>query len=422
MGDAQSSSLLAENHPSWSKFYVKLFPFEIVFFLFQFSEQFYRLLYQQYYFQHLANVSLSEQPNYTAPSHSICLNQDYIVNHTDDEKFVQLQTTVNHLNMYSELILLGTSALSALLLGPLSDIIGRKPIIITIIIGVALTAVTQFIVIYFNLNVYYYLLCAVFYGGFGGYGAMITVMIATVNDVTPKRWLTIRIGIIESCVGLGKVLTALACNNWIQNNGCNFQPPAWLMIVVSALALISSLIIPETLSKDLRIQYKTGHNKGFKKLSTGVKIFTQPHFIGWRNYWQLWTASCVICCASFGLGAVLQILNYFLHNKPLEWSYNLIGLYGVVFSGAMALSLIVVLPILVLCKLSNSFICLIGAVFAIVTNVLIATVKTNWEMFLGELVVLQLHCIYFQCLPFYFSWWITGDVHTSLSYNEIKYH
>ena len=422
MGDAQSSSLLAENYPSWRKFYVKFFPFEIIFFLFQFSEQLYRLLYQQYYFQHLANVSLSEQPNYTAPSHSICLNQDYIVNHTDEEKFLQLQTAVSHLNMYSELILLGMSALSSLLLGPLSDIIGRKPIIITIIIGVGLTAVTQFIVIYFNLNVYYYLLCAVFYGGFGGQGTMITVMMATVKDVTSKQWLTIRIGVIESCMAIAKVVTALASNNWIQNTGCNFQPPAWLMIVVSALALICSLIIPETLSKDLRMQYKTKHDKGFKKLSTGVKIYTQPHFIGWRNYWQLWTASCIICCASFGLGAVLQILNYFLHNKPLEWSYSLIGLYGVVFSGAMALSLILVLPILVLCKLSNSFICLIGAMFAIVTNVLIATVKTNWEMFLGELVVLQLHRIYFQCLYFHFSRWITGNVHTSLSYNEVKYH
>ena len=223
-----------------------------------------------------------------------------------------------------------------------------------------------------------------FYGGFGGQGTMITVMMATVKDVTSKQWLTIRIGVIESCIAIAKVVTALASNNWIQNTGCNFQPPAWLMIVVSALALICSLIIPETLSKDLRMQYKTGHNKGFKKLSTGVKIFTQPHFIGWRNYWQL---CCVICCASFGQGASVTIMNYFLHNKPLEWSYNLIGLYGVVYSGTMALSLNLVLPVLLLCKLSNSFICLIGAVFAIVTNVLIATVKTNWEMFVGELLL-----------------------------------
>ena len=372
---------------SFSKFYIKFFPFEIIFLLFQFSEHFYRLLYQQYYFQHLANLSLSEQPNYTEPSSSICLDQDYIINHTDNENFVKLQTTVNHLNMYSELVFMGLSALTALFLGPLSDVIGRKPIIITTMIGVALTAVTQFIVIYFKLNVYYYLLCAVFYGSFGGQGTMITVMMATVKDVTSKQWLTFRIGVIESCIAIAKVVTALASNNWIQNTGCNFQPPAWLMIVVSALALICSLIIPETLSKDLRMQYKTGHNKGFKKLSTGVKIFTQPHFIGWRNYWQLWTASCVICCASFGQGASVTIMNYFLHNKPLEWSYNLIGLYGVVYSGTMALSLNLVLPVLLLCKLSNSFICLIGAVFAIVTNILIATVKTNWEMFVGELVL-----------------------------------
>ena len=147
---------------SFSKFYIKFFPFEIIFLLFQFSEHFYRLLYQQYYFQHLANLSLSEQPNYTEPSPSICLDQDYIINHTDNENFVKLQTTVNHLNMYSELVFMGLSALTALFLGPLSDVIGRKPIIITTMIGVALTAVTQFIVIYFNLNVYYYLLCAVF--------------------------------------------------------------------------------------------------------------------------------------------------------------------------------------------------------------------------------------------------------------------
>ena len=404
---------------SLSSLYVKLFPYELLFLLFQFSERFYRLLYQQYYFQQLAKQTLAEITNYTAPTDQFCLDQDYVVNYTGDERFLEFQDTVNRLNMYTEVIFLGLSALVALVLGPLSDIIGRKPIMLISVLGLVLNGVMQFIIVHYNLNVYYYLLCAAFFGGFGGFSTTMTVMLGTIFDVTPKNWLTVRNGIIELCVALAKTTTAAASNNWIQKTGCNFEPPAWLMIAVTTLAMLLGLIMPETLSKELKLKYKAQSSKGFKKLINGVKIYTLPKQIGFDKYWQMITATSVIVLASFGLGASNQIMNYFLHNEPLEWSYDIIGIFGVLYSGSMGLTLILVLPILVWFRLSNSLICLLGALCAVSTNIVMATVKTTWEMFLGKIMepINDINIIYFN----FISWRITRYFNIMLSNNEISY-
>lgn len=367
--------------------YTKLFPFEIPFFLYQFTEHFYRLLYQQYYFQQLANQTIG-QANHTV-SISGCLTQDDVVNYTGNKTFLLMQEHVNRLNMYSEILFLGLSGLTALLLGPLSDIIGRKPILIFTVVGLILTAVLQLLIIHFRLDVYYYLICAVFFGGTGGFGTVMTLMIATIHDVTPKWVFTVRLGLLESGIAIARMATSLGTNNWIQMTGCNFNPPAWLMIVVVALAITAVILMPETLCKETRQQNKTQGFRGVTKIINGLKIYAFPWYIGKRNYWQLITATTVLSLASIGIGAYNNIMNYFLHNKPLEWSYDRIGIFGAVYSAAMGGTLIILLPVLITLKLSKYLICLIGSLFAVVTNILIANVQTDWEMFTSELAILS---------------------------------
>ena len=377
---------MEESRPS---LYVKCFPYEIPFLLYQFSEHFYRLLYQQYYFQQLGFQTLVELSNYSYPSGSICLAEDYIVTYIGQEEFVKLQQNVNHFNMYSEIVFLGLSVLIAFILGPLSDIIGRKPIMIIVCVGIVLTAAMQFVVIQFKLPVQYYLLCSVFFGGFGGYGTMMAVVLAIMCDVTPSKAYAIRIGIVEACIAFAKATSSLACNNWSQISNCSFfQPASWLMIVISALTLLCVVIMPETLCKERRENYRQQQSKGFEKIINGVKLYTQPHFLGWNNYWQLYAATLVLCLASLGVGGSNQIINYFLHNKPLEWSYDKVGIYGVLYAGSMGITLVIILPILVLLGLTSHCICLIGALFAIVTNILLANIASSWEMFTGNIQLL----------------------------------
>lgn len=364
--------------------YVKYFPFEIPFLLYQFSEHFYRLLYQQYFFQQLSKEALEGDLGASNTTRQ-CFTQSYVANYTGDEEFVRLQERVNRLNMYSELTFLGFSLLVGLVLGPLSDIVGRKPIMLTAVVGLCLTAILQFAIIHFSLNVYYYLLCSLFFGASGGFATVMTVIVATVHDVTPNssKAFTIRIGIVESCIAIAKATTSIATNDWIQKTNCNFEPPAWLMITITALAMITVILMPESLSKKVRLHNQELSNRGFSKIVTGIKLYVMPSYIGSKNYLILWTATVIICLASLGLGASNSIMNYFLHNEPLQWTYDRIGTYGAIYSAAMGVSLILLLPILVFLRLSIYYISLIGASAAVVTNILIANInsKSTSEMF-----------------------------------------
>lgn len=369
--------------------YVKYFPFEIPFLLYQFSEHFYRLLYQQYFFQQLSKEALEGDLGASNTTRQ-CFTQSYVANYTGDEEFVRLQERVNRLNMYSELTFLGFSLLVGLVLGPLSDIVGRKPIMLTAVVGLCLTAILQFAIIHFSLNVYYYLLCSLFFGASGGFATVMTVIVATVHDVTPNssKAFTIRIGIVESCIAIAKATTSIATNDWIQKTNCNFEPPAWLMITITALAMITVILMPESLSKKVRLHNQELSNRGFSKIVTGIKLYVMPSYIGSKNYLILWTATVIICLASLGLGASNSIMNYFLHNEPLQWTYDRIGTYGAIYSAAMGVSLILLLPILVFLRLSIYYISLIGASAAVVTNILIANInsKSTSEMFVRKLI------------------------------------
>jgi PCFT/HCP family folate transporter-like MFS transporter 1/3 len=370
----------ATKSKTYSALYVKLFPFELIYLLFQFSEHFYRYLYQQYFFQRLNRAAL-ENFNYTDYNESVCLTQDIVVNYTGRDEFGDIQAAVNHLSMYDELIFLLLSAVMGIIMGPLSDIIGRKPIMISVQIGLVLSALLQFFVFRFDLPVYYYLLCSVLIGAFGGFVSMMTIILAVIYDVTPAWLFTVRIGVVESCIAIARGVTSFGSNDWIQATGCDFQPASWLMLAITGLSFAVIVFMPETISKEQRNDNMKQRNKGFNKILNGLKIYTRPSFIGWTNYWQLYTAIGVLCLASFGIGANNLIMNYYLHNKPLEWSYDDIGSYGLVSYGCMGVSLVVILPVLKLFRIPNPVICLIGSLSAVISNGLLANITTRWAIF-----------------------------------------
>ena len=368
----------------WAKWRSRLFVIELYVgfsqLLFLYSTQ----VVQQYVFQTLARETLSNTPNYTAPNESLCLDQDYIVSSTDSNySIVEIQQKANNLTMYIELISFPLSAVVSLIYGSLSDIIGRKPILILCYVGLSLSCAIQVAVIEFDLNMYIFLLIAAAIAGLSGGGATaIGVSYASISDVTVKKWRTLRLGTTGSAIGFGKAASYLIAYFWINNNGCDFRGPAYLMLGMAFIGFIYILIIPESLPPKERRE-----SGGFKKLAAGVKVFFLPSINGFSNWWRMWVCVIVICTEFLCVTGVIQVMNYFLHNKPLEWSYDLIGIYGCVTAIAFIIGLVVVLPLLLALPIpvqySNPLIIMFGAVIAIVTNIMIATVKSTWEMFLG---------------------------------------
>ena len=357
-----------------------LFPVELLFLLYMFSLLFQMTYYQQYYFQRLAQDELASVQNLTG----VCLDQELIVNHTSNKLFLHLQERVNDLNMYTNIIAVTCASLSSIFLGPLSDLVGRKPIFFYVMIGSACSFVLQSLVVYFEWNIHYFFLVLFIFGTSGGMALTCGLSFAYVTDTTPKKWLRIRMGILEATIAIGKGTSSLGSNNWIHNNGCDFFPPSLLIIGTACIAILYLLFMPESLTWKER-DFST-NTKGFSKFINGLKIFFYPKYTGFSNWWRVWAATGVICIGIFSAIGGVEIQNYFLYNRPLQWSYDHIGYYSAAWSGLMGLVLLIVLPVFVAIGLSNAFIGLIGSVCAITANVIIANVKTNWEMYIGKFI------------------------------------
>ena len=377
-----------ESSYGWENVRFKLFPVEVIFIVYIFVVMFYTQIYKQYFFQRLAEDAIAANDSYLfndtyTQNHSVCLKQKDIVPFTGNATFELIQANSNDLNMYCDIISLGTSGIVALIYGPLSDIIGRKPIMLSVFCGLLFAAIVQAVTVAYRLNLYYFLLSVGFYGLGGAYATMTGVSFAAASDVTPTKWLTLRMGIVESCVALGTIFSNIAGYYWFQKNGCNFLPPAILMIAVVVFGLLYILVFPEPLRKCNTATDEVRIN-GFRKLVNGGKLFLFPKYIGFSNWWRIWIITSMICLQSLCEIGSGEIINYFLHNKPLEWSYYFIGTYGIVTEAVHALLLLVVLPVLLAIRIPNAVLILIAVLFAIGCNILIASIQTTWEMFIGK--------------------------------------
>lgn len=362
--------------------YTKYFPFEVVFLLFQLSERLYVFLYQQYYFQRVTRDHLATLGNYTGPNSSICLNQSYVVQFTGNATFLRLQERVNSLNLYTEVTFYGLSAISTLLLGSLSDALGRKPILCLGMTGAMLMGVVNLVVVYFDVDIEYYLLTAVFYGGMGGFSAMLATTIAAVLDTTASgHWVVIRLSVVEACVGVSRALTSVTGNNWTQAIGCNFLPPAWLLLGIGMGGLGFCLLTAESHPRSRRRGSKTS---GVRQIINGIKMYSLPRCLGLQKWTLLWIASLIICSMAVAVAAEVSILNFFLHNKPLQWSYDTIGIFGAVQSTCIGASLVLLLPLLVMLGCSDTAVCFMGGVVGVVSSLLMGLLTVDWAVYLGE--------------------------------------
>jgi PCFT/HCP family folate transporter-like MFS transporter 1/3 len=360
-----------------------LFPIEILFLLFLFLVMCFQQISQQYFFQRYARDALANISDFDNVS-NVCLKQDDIVNITgSNESFLDIQIKTNNLNMYCEVITLGLSGIMSLFLGTISDRVGRKPILLLDVTGILICIIIQVVIIELELDLRYFLISNVFYGCCGGLGAILGVSFAAVADATKsKRLLAIRMGILESMIGVAKLAAYPTINYWINNNDCEFRYPAYFMIGIGVILAIYALCWPESINKNEQTSSQSVF-KGCQKFFNGAKIYLIPSYTGIFTWCKIWIVTAILSLACLSAIGIVEITNYFLHNKPLQWSYDLIGIYGIVNSIAGLIGLSLLLPVLVLIGFPNPLIAIIGAVFGIVANVLTATVKSTWEMFIA---------------------------------------
>ena len=364
--------------------YVRYVSAEIVIFCFVFVFYYYQFYTQQYLFQWYAiealkNVTFSLNHSYNF----VCYNQTLITELSGSNSTInEVEADAAHMNLIITMAKTVPSLAVNLVISPLSDRYGRKPVMMFVLVSEILAVVLGVIATYLNLNIYWFTVSGFLLGFGGGVSTLLSVSFAYVSDIAPKRWRTLHLGFIQAMNSAAIASSSGIFNIWLQHTDCDFRLPSWLMVAVAFAGFLYSVVLPESLPKQKRIQLNQS-KKGIAVLFQGVKIFFWPR-LGY-SLWKLWFVSLPLCIVVFSESGETSIATLFQLHKPLEWSRNLIGIYGIVRAASHVLGLFVILPLLsVFLKFSDPLIVIIGILAAVGGNIFVGFVKYTWEMFLGK--------------------------------------
>ena len=355
---------------------------EPIMFLFMFSTYIYLALIELYFYQYLGHKALADVNNSTdLPTHSFCVNSSLLDNLLGNGTNDKVEGQASLIILISSASGQVTSVVVALIAGPLSDKYGRKLALLFALFGNMIACLINVFLVYFELSVYYFIGSGLLMGVTGGFTIIMTVCVAYLADVSSKRWLTLRIAILQAMLYLSQALSDILTGQWLKRSGCNFTPLLWIALSFSVLGILYLVFVKEPFTKEQRILklQANGTLSLSSMLCRGFKIFVSPKYSKWRLWFTLAILSINVIN---GIGS-FELLTLFQVHKPLEWDPGDIGWYGLCNTAIQAFSLFCILPILVYLKVPDSLIVLVGLVITSGVNFFIGFLQTTWEMYLG---------------------------------------
>ena len=361
----------------------KIITVEPVLFLYVFASYLYLIIFELYTFNWYGRKELEEVHPRNGP-YNFCLSTGYLDdngrhNRTGDVAEAKTAFTNLIVGVCGQL----PSIFAALIIGPLSDKFGRKPAMLFVLIGASLQSIVAIVIVNYKINLYYFALGSSLKSITGGLAGLLTLTYSYVADISSRKWLTIRLGILEAMAFLGGMLSFGIGAAWIQLSGCNFKPVTWLQLAsIATLVPLLAIFVPESADKRERERrVSTLSTIGPKSLLRGLYIFIDRRYSRWKLWFALLTMTIVI----INSGGASVIMALFLLHEPLEWEPYLIGLYFSATELVHGMALLILLPIMVaLVKMPDVMIALMGVSLACVMSICMGFVRETWQMFVGE--------------------------------------
>lgn len=105
------------------------------------------------------------------------------------------------------------------LMGSWSDLAGRRPILILSNLGLALQSLIYLLVMYLRLPVVCFLVGRLLCGLSGDFNVSLAVSFSYIADINDCRSRTLRVAILESCIGISGMLAGIIGGKWMQAQG-----------------------------------------------------------------------------------------------------------------------------------------------------------------------------------------------------------
>lgn len=377
----------------------KIITVEPVIFLFMFSLYLYEVMFQLYVFNTYGrqkidgyrNLSTEFDTNITADESRLptCLNTSFLENyepnvthHLGDK--VEADTAVLGL-------IVGTTArlpsiVATLILGPISDRFGRKPAIIVVLTGIILHSTLVLIIVELHLDLRFFILSAGLRGLAGGMAGILTASYSYIADISSKKWLTIRLGVLESMNFIAGSLSLIIGGVLIHLSGCQFELPAILSLACVVAALPYALIaLPESLDRDEKSRRRSEtstqtRSLGPKALLRGLQIF----FCKGYSRWKLWLCLFIMFITVANISGTTSVIILYLLHYPLQWDPIQIGAFLGSSEFVHGLGLILILPILVHSGTRDSVIALVAVFLTCMMDVCLGLAEKTWQVFASE--------------------------------------
>ncbi|XP_069801830.1 proton-coupled folate transporter [Dendropsophus ebraccatus] len=285
----------------------------------------------------------------------------------------EVESLTSHWSLYLNLSGLLVGLFSVMMLGPWSDHVGRRPVLMIPFIGLTLQVVVYLVVMYQKLHVGYLLLGRIVSGITGDFNLILAGCFAYIADITDRPSRTFRVAILEACLGIAGMIASIIGGHWRKVQG--FINPFWLAFAVNVFTALYVYFCVRESVKD-------------RKPS---KLFTVRHY---QSIFHLFTAPgengrrsklCLYCLAlllvvTVHMGAKDLMVIYEL-SFPLCWDSDLIG-YGSAAEHLTYLSSLAGLRLFQLC-LADSWVAEMGFLSNISGLVVFSLAVTTPVMFTG---------------------------------------
>ncbi|CAD5122287.1 DgyrCDS10728 [Dimorphilus gyrociliatus] len=242
---------------------------------------------------------------------------DNLTNNNDDQtEAAQFLLLVNVFHSIPTLI-------TITLLGPWSDMIGRKPVMYIGLIGLILDTLIAVLIVVFDGNIYYLYVSKAISGCCGGVKGFLFGSFSYIADRSPIGDRAVRIVVAEGIMILISAIVSVCIGFWIDASG--FVLPFTSILSIYVISLLYLIFVPESLIPPpqvnrLRVLIRFSHFRD------SFKIFLIQGRKG---------ILIKICCAAFFLNLLafsgkLNVLFLYVMRPPLNWDPIDIGIYAAV--------------------------------------------------------------------------------------------
>ena len=272
-------------------------------------------------------IRVAQQLNYTGPSTPVSQNDCSIVN-TSDPVYIEaqhVQSVASNWNLLFSLCSLLPGIFSTLFLGAYSDVVGRKPPLLSTVLGAILSTIVLLFVNVFDLPIWVILVGIFLSAVIGQVHTFMMACFSYVTDITSEQNRSFRIVVIEVALGLSVVLCTL-CSGFIIK-GLGFTWTYAIILFVSLTALLYILfLLPESHLPQSRQRSFAFRSKMLSYFSKSFTVYTkQDEAYPWRRFHLLLSLFVIFV---YGMSALGQsnARTLFLLNFPFCLGSVMLGL------------------------------------------------------------------------------------------------